>query len=104
VPRTFFLKDHDHMRRVGARTREDNTRVEKLLNNYLNFIFLGKGMMIGMDIGRKASGDNENRMIMNTIERKESLGSGKNHLMFREDRLEVLRHIGCLSGLNVMEL
>jgi hypothetical protein len=92
------------MRRVGARTREDNTRIEKLLNNYLNFIFLGKGMTIGMDIGRKASGDKGNGMIMNTTRRKESLGSGKNHLMFREDELEVLRHIRCLSGLNVMEL
>jgi hypothetical protein len=24
-PRTFFLQDHDHRRRVGPRTREDNT-------------------------------------------------------------------------------
>jgi hypothetical protein len=28
APRTFFLKDHDHRRRVGARTRADNTCVE----------------------------------------------------------------------------
>jgi len=25
APITFFLKDHDHKRRVGDRTREDNT-------------------------------------------------------------------------------
>jgi hypothetical protein len=43
------------MRRVGAHSRADNTCVEKLLNNFLNFIFLGKGMMIGINIGRKAS-------------------------------------------------
>jgi len=28
VPRNFFLKDNDHMRRVGARTRADNTCIE----------------------------------------------------------------------------
>jgi hypothetical protein len=55
APRTFFLKDHDHRRRVGARTRADNTYVEKFLNNFLNFIFLGKGVTIGMNIGRKDS-------------------------------------------------
>jgi hypothetical protein len=103
APSTFFLKDHDHMRRVGAHTRVDNICIEKFLNNFLNFIFLGKGMMIGMDIGRKASGDKGNGMNMNTTRRRESLGSGKNHLMFREDGLEVMRHKGCLSGLNGME-
>jgi hypothetical protein len=59
--------------------------------------------MIGMDIGRKDSQDKGNRMIMNTTGRRESLGSGKNHLMFRQDGLEVLRHKGCLNGLNGME-
>jgi hypothetical protein len=43
-------------------------------------------------------------MIMNTTGRRESLGSGKNHLMFREDGLEVLWHKGCLSFLYGMEL
>jgi hypothetical protein len=104
VPRTFFLKDHDYRRRVGARTRAYNTCLEQFLNNFLNFIFLGKWMMIGMDIGRKDSGDKGNRMIMNNMGRRESLGSGKNHLMFREDGLEVWLHKGCLSGLNGMEL
>jgi hypothetical protein len=104
VPRAFFLKDHDHRRRVGARTRTDNTCGEKFLNNFLNFIFLGKGMTIGMNIGRKVVGDKGNGMIMNTMGRRKSLGSGKNNLMFGEDGLEVLRHRGCLSGVNGMEL
>jgi hypothetical protein len=43
-PRTLFLKDHDHRRRVGDHTRADNTCVEKFLNNFLNFIFFS-----GMD-------------------------------------------------------
>jgi hypothetical protein len=55
VPRTLFLKDHDHRRRVGARTRADNTCVEQFLNHFLNFIFLGKGVTIGTNIGRKDS-------------------------------------------------
>jgi hypothetical protein len=53
APRTFFLKDRDHRRRVGARTRVDNTCIEKFLNHFLNFIFLGTGVTIGMNIGRK---------------------------------------------------
>jgi hypothetical protein len=104
APITFFLKDHDHSRRVGAHTRMDNTCVEKFLNNFLIFIFLGKWIRIGTDIGRKDAGDKGNGMIMNTMGRRESLGSEKNNLMFREDGLEVLRHRGCLSGLNGMEL
>ena len=43
-------------------------------------------------------------MIMNTIGRRKSLGSGKNHLIFREDGLEVLQHRGCLNCLYGMEL
>jgi hypothetical protein len=104
APRTFFLHDHDHRRRLGARTRADNTCVKQFLNHFLNFIFLGKGVAIGIDIGRKASWDKGNGMIMNTTGRRESLGSGKNHFMFREDGLEVLWHKGCLSFLYGMEL
>jgi hypothetical protein len=99
APGALFLHDHDHRRRVGARTREDNTCVKKFLNHFPNFIFLGKGVTIGMNIGRKDFWDKGNGMIMNTMGRRESLGSGKNHLMFREDGLEVLRHRGCLSFL-----
>jgi len=65
------------MRIIGASTRTDNTHDEQLFNNFLNFIFLGKGMMIGMNIGRKDVGDKDNGMIMNTIGRRKSLGSGK---------------------------
>jgi len=39
APRTLFLKDHDHGRRVGARSRVDNTCIKKFLNNFLNLIF-----------------------------------------------------------------
>jgi hypothetical protein len=65
---------------------------------------LGKGLTIGTDIGRKDSWDKGNGMIMNTMGRRESLKSGKNHSMFREDGLEVLRHRGCLNYLYDMEL
>jgi hypothetical protein len=102
--RTLFIKEHDHRIRVGAHTRMDNTCVEQFLNNFLNFIFLGKGMKIGIDIGRKGVGDKGNGMIMITMGRRESLVSGKNNFMIREDRLEVLRHRRCPNGLNGMEL
>jgi hypothetical protein len=39
--------------------------------------------MIGTDIGKKDSWDKGNGMIMNTTRRRESLGSGNKHLMFR---------------------
>jgi hypothetical protein len=68
----------------------DNTCIKQFLNHFLNFIFWGKGVIIGTDIGRKALWEKGNGMIMNTMGRRESLGSGKNHLMFREDGLEVL--------------
>jgi hypothetical protein len=74
------------------------------LNNFLNFIFLGKGITIGTDIGRKVSEDKRNEMIMNTMGRRESLGSGRNNLMFGEDGLEVMRHRGCFNGFNGMDL
>jgi hypothetical protein len=104
APRTLFLKDYDHRRILGARIRVYNTYIENFLNNFLNFSFLGKWVMIGMDIGRKDSLDKGNGMIMNTTGRRESMGSGKNHFMFREDGLEVLQHKGCLSCLYGMEL
>jgi hypothetical protein len=77
APRNFFLKDHDHRRRVGARTRMDNTCGEKFLNNFLDFIFLEKEMTIGMNVGRKVVRDKGNGMIMNTKGRRKYLGSGK---------------------------
>ena len=61
-------------------------------------------MMIGTNIGRKVYGDEGNGMIMNTMGRRESLGSGKDQLMFRKDGWEVLRDRGCLCCLYGMEL
>jgi hypothetical protein len=104
APSAFFLEDHDHMKRIGAGTRTDNTRFEQFLNNFLNFILPGKGMTIRVNIGRKASKDESNGMIMNTMGRGNSLGSGKNNLVFGEDRLEVKMHRECLNCLNGMEL
>jgi len=104
APRSFFLKYHDHRRRIESLTRMDNVGDDKFLNNFLNFIFLGKGMMIGMNIGRNVVRDKENGMIVKTKGRRNSLGSGKNNLMFGEDGLEVWWHEGCLSGMDGMEL
>jgi hypothetical protein len=103
-PRTLFLQDHDHGARVGAHTREDNTCIKEFLDHFINFIFLGKGVMIQTDIGRKASWYKGNGMIMKTTGRRESLGSGKDHLMFRNDGLELLQHRGCSCCLYGMEL
>jgi hypothetical protein len=81
----------------------DNAYIKKFLDHFLNFIFLGKGVMIQTYIGRRYSEYKGNGMIMNTTGRRESLGSGKEHLMFRKDGLEVLRHRGCLYSLYGME-
>ena len=104
VPINFFLQDHDHMRRVGACTRADNACIMEFLDHFLNFIFLGKGVTIQTNIGRRASGYKGNGMIMNTTGRREALESGKDQLMFRKDGLEVLRYQGCLCCLYGMEL
>ena len=61
-------------------------------------------MTIQTNIGRKASRYKGNGMIMNTAGRREALGSGKYHLMFRKEGLEVLQHQGCLFCLYGMEL
>jgi hypothetical protein len=103
-PRTLFIQDHDHKRRIGARTRANSACIKEFLDHFLNFIFLGKGVMIQMDIGRKASWYKGNGMIMNTMEGREALGSGKDQLMFINDGLEVLRYRGCLCCLYGMEL
>jgi hypothetical protein len=104
IPRALFLRYHYQRRIVGARTRTDKTHGEQFLNNFLNFIFWGKGMTIGMKIWRTNVGDKGNGMIMNTMGRRKSLWSGKKKLMFGEYGLEVLWHRGCLSGVNGMEL
>jgi hypothetical protein len=82
----------------------DNACIKEVLDHFLNFIFLGKGVIIQMDIGRKASEYKGNGMIMNTMGRRESLGGGKDQWMFRKDGLEVLWDRGCLCFLYGMEL
>jgi len=54
-PRTFFLQDHDHRRWIGDHTRVDNAYIKEFLDHFLNFIFLGKGVTIQTNIGRKDS-------------------------------------------------
>jgi hypothetical protein len=82
----------------------DNACDEQLLNFILNLIFLGEGMKIGKNIGRKVFDDEGNGIIMNTMGRMKSLGSRKNNLIFGEDGLEVRKNKGCLGGMNGMEL
>jgi hypothetical protein len=85
-------------------TRTNNTHLEQFLNDFLNFILLGKGMMIRVNIGRKNVRDKRNGMIMNTKGRGKSCGSGKNILVFGYDILEVRMHGGCFNSLNGIEL
>jgi hypothetical protein len=68
----------------------DNTYSKEFLDHFLNFILLCKGVAIWTNIGRKASGYKGNGVIMNTAGGRESLGSGKYHLMFIKEGLEVL--------------
>jgi len=55
MPSSFFIEYHDPRRRIGDGTRMNNTHFNKFLNNFLNFILLGKGMTITANIGRKIS-------------------------------------------------
>jgi hypothetical protein len=71
---------------------------------FLNFILLGKGMMIRVNIGRNTSKKKGDGMIMSTMERQNSMRSGKNNFMFEEDILEVRMHRACLICMNRMEL
>jgi hypothetical protein len=103
APSTFFIEYHYHGRRIGASTRMDNTCVEKLLCNFFNFILMGKGMIIRVNIGRNTTRDKGNGMIMNTKGRGKSPRSGKNNLVFGYDRLEIRMHRGCLNCLNGMD-
>jgi hypothetical protein len=75
-----------------------------ITNNFLNFILLGKGMMIRVNIGRKTSPELEEWNDHEHCGKGKSMGSGKNSLVFGEDRLEVRMHKGCLNCLNGMEL
>jgi len=60
APRSLFLKYHDHGIRIGASTRMDKNCGEKFLNNFLNLVFLGKGITIRSNIGRKVVRDKGN--------------------------------------------
>ena len=91
-PRTLFLQYHDDRRGLRARTRTDDSGSKEFLDHVFNFIFLCKGVAIWMYIGGKDSRDKGNGMIMDTMGRRESLGSGKYCLMFRKEGLEVLGH------------
>jgi hypothetical protein len=61
-------------------------------------------MMIRENIGRNIYWEERNVMIINTTGRMNSMGSGKDSLVFGEDRLEVKMHRGCLNLFNIMEL
>jgi hypothetical protein len=97
APSTLFLKYHDHRGRIRAGTGVDNTR-------FINFIILGKGVTIRVNIGRKTTKNKGNGMIMKTTRRRKSLRVRKNNLMYGKDILEARMHIGCLNGFNRMEL
>jgi hypothetical protein len=103
-PITFFLEYHDHRRRIGDGTRTKSIHFNQFLHNFLNFILLGKGMMIRANIGRETTKDKWNGMIINTTRRGKSLGSAKNNLVFGYERLDVNMHIRCIKCLNRMEL
>jgi hypothetical protein len=51
------------------------------MNNFLNFILVGKGMMIRDNIGRKTSRYERNGMIMDAMGKGKFLASGKNNLV-----------------------
>ena len=53
VPHVLFLEDHDHRKRIGVGTMENDMRVEKSLNFFIKFILLGKGMKILVALGRR---------------------------------------------------
>jgi hypothetical protein len=74
------------------------------MNNFLNFILLGKGMMIRVNIGRKIARYERNGMIMDSTGRGKLFGSCKNNLVAREDILEAGMQRGCLNNMNGVEL
>jgi hypothetical protein len=53
APSELFIQYHDHKRGIWDGVRIDNTCFKQFLNNFLNFILLGKGMTIRGNIGRK---------------------------------------------------
>jgi hypothetical protein len=74
------------------------------MNNFLNFILLGKGMTIRTNIGRRTSWDERDGMIMDSMGRGMFFRSGKNKLVAGKDRLEVRMQIRCINNMNGLEL
>ena len=74
------------------------------MNTLINFILLGKGIMIRPNIGRKTAQDERDGMIMDAMGRGKFFGGGKNNLVVGEDRLEVGMHRMCLNSMNGVEL
>jgi hypothetical protein len=64
------------------------------MNNFLNFIFLGKGVMIRVNIRRKTTRDKWDGIIMGIMGRGNPLGFVKNRLVFGEDKLDVRMNSG----------
>jgi hypothetical protein len=68
APHTFFLKYRDNKRRERDGIRMDDSHHKQFLNNFLNFIFLGKGVTIRENIGRKSTKDKWDGVIMGATE------------------------------------
>jgi hypothetical protein len=74
------------------------------MDNFLNFILLGKGMMIRENIGKNISQYERNGMTMESTRKEKLFGSGKNNLVVGEDILEVGMHRGCINNMNGVEM
>jgi hypothetical protein len=74
------------------------------MNNFLNFILLGKVMTIRANIRRKTTQYERNEMIMDSMGKGKLFGSGKNNFVEGEDTLEVGMNRGCLKSMNGVEL
>jgi hypothetical protein len=81
----------------------DNTYIKDFMDHFFNLIFLGKGVTIRTNIGKKVAWCQGNGMIMNTTGRREALGSLKDQLMFIKDGLDVLQYRGSLCCFCGME-
>jgi hypothetical protein len=71
---------------------------------FLNFILLGKGMMIWTNIWRKISRYERDGIIMESMGRGKLFGGGKNNLVAREDRLDARMHRRHINNMNGVEL
>jgi hypothetical protein len=69
APSTLFLKYHYHKGRIRVGIGVHNTHLEKFLHYFFNSIFLGKWVVIRVNIGRKNAKNKGNGMIINTTRR-----------------------------------